>query len=70
VTVCIPDFEIKIMAFRVLGVCTVMGVYQHFEGTLKVVSSSYSTQKVEAARFLQNMVVIYKTSKSEGHCLN
>jgi len=57
-TVGISDFEIKIMVFRVMRVCTFVGGYQHFEGNvemLKLVPSSYSTQKVDAARFLRNI---------------
>ena len=54
-TVGIPDFQIKIVVFKVMRASTFVSGYQHFKGTLKLVPSAYSTHKVEAVRFLQNI---------------
>jgi len=51
----IPDFEIKIMVFRFMRVCTFVGGYQHFEGNIVAGSIFIFYSAVEAARFLPNI---------------
>jgi len=54
-TVGIPDFEIKIMVFRVMRLCTFVGGYQHFEGNTVAGSIFIFYPAVEAARFFPNI---------------